>query len=355
MRACVLRAAGSLEQVDVTDVPAPASAPGPGAVRVAVKAAALNHLDLFVVRGLPGAPPMPHILGADAAGVVDAVGPGVTRVAPGDRVMVNPGIADRTCGYCLAGEQSLCPNFRLLGEHLAGTFAEAIIVPASNLVHIPVLTPPLRWAEAAAFSLGTLTAWRMLVSRARLRPGETVLIWGVGGGVAQAALAVAKMLGARVVVTSSTDAKLDRARDLGADLALNHRTQPVAAEVRRFTGGLGVDVVVDSVGAATWAESLRALRKAGRLVTCGATSGPEVATDLRRVFWHQYSILGSTMGNDAEYAAVVEALGAGWLRPAIDRVYPLVEARAAFQRLAAGDQLGKIVLAIDPAAERPVP
>jgi NADPH:quinone reductase-like Zn-dependent oxidoreductase len=355
MRACVLRAPGSVERVDVTDVPAPDSSPGPGAVRVAVRAAALNHLDLFVVRGLPGAPPSPHILGADAAGVVDAVGPGVTRVAPGDPVMINPGIADRTCHYCLAGEHSLCPNFRLLGEHLGGTFTEAITVPASNVARIPAPTPPLSWAEAAAFSLATLTAWRMLVTRARLRPGETVLIWGAGGGVAQAALSIAKLVGARVVVTSSADAKLDRARTLGADLALNHRTQSVAAEVRRFTDGLGADVVVDSVGAATWAESLRALRQAGRLVTCGATSGPEVSTDLRRVFWHQYSILGSTMGNDAEYAAVVAALGAGRLRPTIDRIYPLADARAAFERLAANAQLGKIVLTLGPAAEAPVP
>lgn len=353
MRACVLRAPGGLEQLEIIEVPAPDSAPGRGAVRVALKAAALNHLDLFVLRGLPGAAPSPHILGADGAGTVTAVGPGVTAVAPGDPVMINPGIVDGTCANCRAGEHSLCTTYRLLGEHLSGTFAEAITLPARNVIRIPVLTPPLSWAEAAAFSLVHLTAWRMLRTRARLDAGETVLIWGVGGGVALAALGIAKLAGARVIVTSSNDAKLDRARALGADLALNHRTQPVAAEVRRATGGLGADVVLDSVGAATWAESLRALRPGGRLVTCGATSGPEVATDLRRVFWHQFTILGSTMGNDAEYAAVTRELGRGRLHPVLDRVYPLAEARAAFERLERGAQLGKLVLATDPAAGDP--
>ncbi|HXQ29884.1 MAG TPA: zinc-binding dehydrogenase [Gemmatimonadales bacterium] len=346
MRACVLRAPGTLEQVEVVDVPAPDRAPGPGTVRVALKAAALNHLDLFVVRGLREAATAPHILGADGAGVVDAVGAGVTAVAPGDRVMLNPGIADGTCTYCRAGEQSLCTSFRLLGEQLPGTFAEAIAVPARNVVRLPTLTPPLSWAEAAAFSLTHLTAWRMLMTRARLASGETVLIWGIGGGVAQAALGIAKLAQARVVVTSSSDAKLEQARARGADHGVNHRTQPVAAEVRRLTGGLGVDVVVDSIGAATWAESLRALRKGGRLVTCGATSGPDVSTDLRRLFWHQFSILGSTMGNDAEYQAVVAALARGHLRPTIDRILPLAHARAALERLEQGLQLGKVVLAI---------
>ncbi len=353
MRACVLLAPGGLDQVVVGEAP-PAPPPGPGAVRVALKASALNHLDLFVVRGLPGAAPAPHILGADGAGVVDAVGAGITDVAPGDRVMINPGLADGTCAYCRGGEQSLCVNYRLLGEHLPGTFADAITLPARNVVRVPSRNPPVSWAEAAAFSLAHLTAWRMLVTRSRLASGETVLIWGVGGGVALAALGIAKRLGARVIATSSTDAKLARARALGADLVLNHRTQPVAAAVRRATGGLGADVVVDSVGAATWTESLRALRNGGRLVTCGATSGPEVTADLRRVFWHQFAILGSTMGNESEYANVTREFGLGHVRPIVDRVYPLGAARAALEYLELGAQLGKVVLAIDGDAREPV-
>jgi NADPH:quinone reductase-like Zn-dependent oxidoreductase len=315
-------------------------------VRVALRAAALNHLDLFVVEGLPGERTFPHVLGADGAGVVEAVGSGVTAVKPGDRVMINPGISDYTCEYCQAGEHSLCVNYRLLGEHLAGTLAARVVVPERNLAIIPVLDPPLSWAEAAAFSLVTLTAWRMVVTRAAVRTGETVLVWGVGGGVSLAALRIAKLRGARVIVTSSSDAKLDTARSLGADVTLNHRTQPVAREVRALTERRGVDVVVENVGEATWDDSLRLLARGGRLVTCGATSGPKVVTDLRRVFWHQYTIMGSTMGNAAEYQEVVRRLGQGQLRPLVDRVYPLTEARAAFERLASGEQLGKVVIAI---------
>jgi NADPH:quinone reductase-like Zn-dependent oxidoreductase len=318
----------------------------PGEVRVAVRAAALNHLDLFVVRGLSHDIRFPHILGADGAGVVDAVGKGVTRVKPGDRVMINPGISDYTCEYCRAGEHSLCVNFRLLGEHLPGTIAESVIVPEQNLGIVPLLDPPLGWAEAAAFSLVTLTAWRMLVSRAALRAGETVLVWGIGGGVSLAALRIAKLRGARVIATSSSDAKLAVATTLGADVVLNHRTHPVAREVRLQTAGRGADVVVENVGEGTWEESLRALARGGRLVTCGATGGPKVVTDVRRLFWHQFTIMGSTMGNAAEYHEVVRQLGEGHLRPIVDRVYPLAQARAAFERLEKGEQLGKICVEI---------
>ena len=348
MLACVIRATGDLDQIQLLDLPAaPTPAPlAPGEVRVAVRAAALSHLDLFVVRGLSHAIPFPHILGADGAGVVDAVANGVTRVKPGDRVMINPGISDYTCEYCRAGEHSLCVNFRLLGEHVSGTIAESVIVPEQNLGIVPVLDPPLGWAEAAAFSLVTLTAWRMLVTRAAVRAGETVLVWGIGGGVSLAALRIAKLRGARVIATSSSDAKLAVARTLGADVVLNHRTQPVAREVRLQTAGRGADVVVDSVGEATWEESLRSLARGGRLVTCGATAGPKVVTDVRRLFWHQFTIMGSTMGNAAEYHEIVRRLGAGQLRPIVDRVYPLADVRAAFERLERGEQLGKICLEI---------
>lgn len=338
----MISATGGLERIHVLDLPEPPALPAPGGVRVAIRAAALNHLDLFVVRGLPHDVHFPHILGADGAGVVDAVGSGVTRIKPGDRVMINPGISDDTCDYCRAGEHSLCVSFKLLGEHLPGTMAEFVIVPERNVEIVPGLDPPLSWPEAAAFSLVTLTAWRMLVTRAAVRAGETVLVWGIGGGVSLAALRIAKLRGARVIATSSSDAKLAVAKTLGADVVINHRTQPVASEVRSQTAGRGADVVVDNVGEGTWEESLRSLARGGRLVTCGATGGPKVMTDVRRLFWHQFTILGSTMGNAAEYQEVRRQLGEGRLRPMVDRAYPLADARAAFERLEKGEQLGKV-------------
>jgi NADPH:quinone reductase-like Zn-dependent oxidoreductase len=351
VRACVLTATGGApaEHLAITDVPDVPDAPAPraGEVRVAIRAAALNHLDLFVAGGLPsGALRLPHVVGADGAGVVESVGPGVTAVRSGDRVMLNPGISDYTCEFCRAGEHSLCVNYKLLGEHLPGTMAELVTVPAQNVARIPPLSPELTWAEAAAFSLVTLTAWRMLVTRAQLQRGETALIWGIGGGVSLTALRIAKLLGARAIVTSSDDAKLAAAQRLGADVTLNHRTQKVAQEVRALTNKRGVDVVVENVGAATWDDSLRCLRRGGRLVTCGATSGPEVKLDLRRLFWHHWTIMGSTMGNAREYAEIVRRLGTGELRPIVDRVYPLAEARAAYERLGRGEQLGKVVVSV---------
>jgi NADPH:quinone reductase-like Zn-dependent oxidoreductase len=348
MRAWVIRATGGLDQLHLADVPDPAgpAALRPGDVRVALRAAALNHLDLFVVRGLPVEYRFPHVLGADGAGVVDAVGPEVRSVKPGDRVMINPGIADYSCEFCRAGEHSLCVNYGLLGEHLPGTLAQFVVVPEQNVAIIPTLPTPLTWPEAAAFSLVTLTAWRMVVTRAAVQAGETVLIWGIGGGVAVAALRIAKLLGARVIVTSSHDAKLEQARRLGADVALNHRTQQVAPQVRALTAKRGADVVIDSVGEATWDQSLRALRRAGRLVTCGATTGPSVGIDLRRLFWYQWTIMGSTMGNTAEYREIVRVLGTGELRPIVDRVFPFGDARAAFERLERGEQLGKIAVTV---------
>ena len=348
MRAWVIRATGGLDQLQRSDVPDPAGpgSLGPRQVRVAQRAAALNHLDLFVVRGMPHEYRFPNVVGADGAGVVDAVGSEVRSVRPGDRVMINPGIPDYTCEYCRAGEQSLCRSYGILGEHLPGTMAQYVVVPEQNVATIPTLATPLTWAEAAAFSLVTLTAWRMVVTRAQVVAGETVLIWGIGGGVALAALQIAKLKGARVIVTSSSDAKLHEAKRLGADVTLNHTAQEVSQQVRALTEKRGANVVIDDVGEATWDESLRSLGRGGRLVTCGSTSGPHVTLDLRRLFWHQWSILGSTMGNDAEYREIVRLLGAGELRPVVDRVYPFTEARAAFERLDRGEQLGKVVVEI---------
>ncbi len=341
MLAVTIRANGGSEAVLVEDLPRP-KVEGPNDVVVALRAAALNRLDLFVVRGLPGPkPPFPHVLGADGAGVVEAVGPAVTRVKPGDRVLLDPGVSCRPCRYCQAGEHSLCTTFRLLGEHLPGTFAEAVRVPEWNAWPLP---NGVRWTDAAAYPLVHLTAWRMLATRAVVKAGETVLIWGIGGGVALAALAIARHLGATTVVTSSSEAKLAKARSLGADHALNHASADVPREVRKLTDGRGADVVVDSVGEATWERSIRAVAPGGRVVTCGATSGPKVVTDLRRVFWYHYTLMGSTMGNAREFAEIVRLLGAGVLRPVVDSVTPLRQARAAFERMAAGNHFGKLVL-----------
>lgn len=330
----------------MADIP-PAPSPGPDDVRVSVRAAALNHLDLFVIRGLPGISyEFPHILGADGAGVIEAVGAAVTAVRPGDRVLINPGVSDYTCEFCRAGEHSLCVRYGILGEHRSGTMAELVTIPAHNVLPIPDLDPPLTWPEAAAFSLVTLTAWRMVVTRAQLKAGEWVLVWGIGGGVSLAALRIAKQLGAKVIATSSSDAKLERARELGADFTLNHRTQQISREVRALTGKRGVDVVVENVGEATWGESLRCLAKGGRVVTCGGTSGPRLVTDVRPLFWHQFTILGSTMGNAAEYREVVRQLGLGRLRPILDAVYPLARVREAYERLEQGGKIGKVAVEV---------
>jgi NADPH:quinone reductase-like Zn-dependent oxidoreductase len=342
VRALTVSAHGGLEQLQiVTDLPVPALG-APSDVRVRIHAVALNHLDLFVVRGLPGMTLRPQwIVCADGAGTVDEVGTGVRDLAPGDRVMINPGISDRSCDFCKAGEQSLCEHFRLLGEHLPGTAADYIVVPAANLRRVPA---NVSWETASAFTLATLTAWRMIVTRARVQAGETVLIWGIGGGVAIAALQIAKRIGARVWAISSSDEKLVRARELGADATFNHRTADIVSAIRERTGKHGVNVVIDDVGEATWERSLRMLGRGGRLVTCGATSGPMVQTDVRKLFWHQWTIMGSTMGNDRELDAIVKSLGEGALVPPVDAVFPLERAREAYERLATAGQFGKIVL-----------
>lgn len=345
MRALTLTAAGGLEQLQVQEVPPPPP-PGPGWAVVRIRAAALNRLDLFVARGLPGErPPFPFITGSDGAGVVEAVGAGVTSVRVGDEVMFDPGISCGTCDACRGGDDPLCPSFRILGEHLGGTIAEVVALPAENLAPRP---PAFSWAEAAAFSLTALTAWRMLVTRARLEAGETVLIWGAGGGVAQAAIGIARHLGARVIATSSRPELFDQARRLGADLVVDHKSDDVVAAVKGATGGRGADVVVETVGQATFERSLRAVARLGRVVVCGATSGPDVSLDLRRLFWRQWTLLGSTMGSRTEYQAVAALAQQGKLRPVVDQVVPLSDAVAAYRRLDAGRQTGKLVIEVTP-------
>ena len=343
MRALTISEHGGTDKLEYrTDLPDPE--PSSGEVRVRVHAAALNHLDVFTLRGLPGVSiTPPWVMGADGAGTIDRIGPGVTGVSVGDRVAVNPGISDRTCEYCRAGEQSLCVKFRLLGEHRPGTFADYLVVPYQNVRRIP---DTVRFDTAAAYTLATLTAWRMLNTRAKITETDDVLIWGIGGGVAQAAMRIALAKGARVWVTSGSDEKLARARAMGAHETINHRTQQTGKEVRARTGKRGVTVVVDSVGEATWTESLAALGRGGRLVTCGGTSGPTVQTDVRRLFWNQWTIMGSTMGNDAEFEAVIAAIGNPDLAPVIDSTFDLADGRSAFERMSHGEQLGKIVLRI---------
>ena len=344
MRALTISSHGSLDRIELRHDLAMPELRGESDVRIRVRAAALNHLDLLVVEGLPGVtitPPWP--LGADACGIVEAIGGAVTSVSVGDYVVVNPGLSDRTCEYCLSGEQPLCPRFGILGEHFPGTMAEFVVVPAVN---VRTISPAIAPERAAAFTLATLTAWRMVVSRANVRAGEHVLIWGIGGGVALAAMQICKQIGARVWAVSGNDDKLRRARDLGADEVLNRNRGDIARVIRDRTARRGVDVVIDNVGQASWNQSLLALGRRGRLVTCGGTSGPIVQTDVRRLFWNQWSIYGSTMGNDAEFDAVVGELRAGRLVPPIDSVYPLDEGRAAFERLARADQFGKIVVTL---------
>jgi len=347
VRGLTISAHGGLDQIEYrTDLPKPE--PKRGEIRVRVKAAALNHLDLFVVAGLPGVKiTPPWILGGDATGVVDAIGDlsGVAdnRLQVGDAVIINPGVSDLTCEYCRAGEHSLCVNFKLLGEHASGTLAEYIVVPARNARSIPKDKPV---EQAAAFTLSTLTAWRMVVTRARVKKTDNVLIWGIGGGVALAALEIVRLIGATAWVTSHSDEKLALARGLGAENLLNYTTTDVGKEIRARTSKRGVDVVFDTVGEASWTQSLVALGRRGRLVTCGATSGPMVQMDIRRLFWNQWDIMGSTMGNEAEFDIVTNEFRAGRLTPLVDSVFDISQGRQAFERLQSGQQFGKIVVRI---------
>jgi NADPH:quinone reductase-like Zn-dependent oxidoreductase len=340
MRAAVFHEFGGPEKVRVEDVPTPA--PGPGEVRVRVRACALNHLDLWVLGGLPALKtPLPFWTGCDIAGEVDALGPGVTGLAPGARVGVNPSLSCGACEWCARGEDSLCVRYGIFGEHTRGGLAEYAVVAAASLIALP---DHVGFDEAAAFILTGMTAWRMLVTQAALRPGEDLLILGVGGGVSSIAVQIGKLCGARVFVTSSSDAKLERARALGADAGVNYATGDWTKAVREWTGRRGVDVVLDSVGAATWTGSLRALAGGGRLVTCGATSGPIGETDIRIVFWKQLRIIGSTMASRAEFRQAMQQLFAGRLRAVVDRAFPLAETAEALALLKRGEQFGKLVI-----------
>ena len=347
MKSFAMKGHGGLDQLGPAELPDP-QITGRSQIRIKVEAAALNHLDLFTLGGLPGLNlSFPHILCGDGAGVVESVSDDVEHVDVGQPVLINPGISCNRCEFCHRGEQSLCTTYRVLGEHLPGMLAEFAVVPSESVVAVPRLAEgqkQLTWSEAAAFGLVTLTSWRMLINRARLQPGDTVLIWGIGGGVSSTSILISKLAGAFVIATSSSDEKLEVAREMGADVCLNHADADVAREVRKVTGKRGADVVIDNVGEATWKDSLRSLSKQGRLVTCGGTTGPHVVTDVRRLFWNQYDIMGSTMGSYAEFDRIVRILGQGRLRPRVDSVTPFDSAIEAFERMEIGGQMGKLVV-----------
>ncbi len=317
MKAIRIHEDGGPEVLRYEDAPDPA--PADGEVLVALRAASLNHLDLWIRKGLPSVP-KPRILGADGAGI---------RVDTGERVVINPGIEHGA-------------TITVVGEHMDGTHAELVAVPQENVYPLP---ERLSFEQAAAFPLVFETAYRMLVTKVGLGEGEWVLLWGIGGGVSTAALAIAKALGARAIVTSSSDEKLARGRELGADATVNHATGDVAAAVKEATGE-GVDVVVEHVGEATWKTSLQVVRPGGRIAVCGATSGPNPPAQLHRIWWKQLTIYGSTMGTKEDFEGAYELVASGRAAPVVDEVFPLAEARAAHERLEAGAQLGKIVLRI---------
>ncbi|MBQ0944401.1 zinc-binding dehydrogenase [Ideonella sp. 4Y16] len=342
MRAAFITGHGGNEVVQVGERPLPAV--GEGEVRVRLQAATLNRVDLYMRDSGAGIThSLPQIMGLDGAGTVDAVGPGVRHWGAGQRVIVHPGVACGQCAHCLRGDDVLCAGIRYLGEHRDGTLAEYVSLPARNLFAWPA---HLDASEAAALGVNHLTAWRMLFTRARLQPWETVLVFGIGGGVSLAGLQLAKGIGARVIATSRDAAKLERARALGADEVIDSSRQDVAKEVARLTQGHGVDVVFENVGAAVWSSALKSLARGGRLVTCGATTGDQPGADLRRMFIRQLQVLGSTLGTLSEMRDLVSWVERHGLRPVIDSRFTLDQVHAGLDRLESGQQFGKVAVEI---------
>jgi NADPH:quinone reductase-like Zn-dependent oxidoreductase len=340
MRAIVFERHGGPEVLELREVPEPGLQPDE--VRVAVKACGINHLDLWVRRGLPGlAVEMPHILGNDIAGVAAEVGAAVRHVTPGERVLVLPTLSCGACPACQAGDDNLCRRHDVLGRRRNGGYAERVAVPGANCLPCP---GNLTWEQAAAVPLVFLTAWHMLVGRARVRPGEDVLVVGASGGVGSAAVQVAKLRGARVIATAGSPERAERAHGLGADEVLDHSGGDVAARVRDLTGKKGVEVAIEHVGGRMFEQAVAALARDGRLVTCGATIGNEIGLDLNLLFGRHLSLLGSWMGRRDELVEVLEHIGAGRLRPVVDTVLPLAEARRAHERIEARQMFGKVVL-----------
>lgn len=331
---------GGLEKLLYEDVPTPKIRVDE--VLVNVKATSLNHMDIWVRKGLPGVKiPLPLIPGVDAAGIVAEVGEAVRHVKAGDRVLVAQGISCGHCKFCLNGYDNLCNDYVLIGEHRNGADAEYIAMPGKNIL---LLSGKISFEEAAAASLVFLTAWQMLVDKARVQPGDDVLVVGASSGVGSAAIQVAKLFGARVIATTSTDDKMVKAKNIGADEVINYNKQNVLQETRKLTEKKGVEIVIDHVGQSVWEECIKSLTKGGKLVTCGATSGHEAITDLRYVFYKQLQILGSTMGKKGDLITIMKFIEQGKLRPVIDCVMPLSDVKEAHRLLEEGKQFGKIVL-----------
>ncbi|PSP56121.1 alcohol dehydrogenase [Halobacteriales archaeon QS_1_67_19] len=314
-------------------------------VLVDVKAGACNHLDVWTRRGLPGLElEMPHVPGSDGAGVVLEVGEDVTRFEPGDRVALSAGVSCGTCEFCRNGEYTMCVDYHVIGEHVRGVHSELTAVPADNLLEVPA---GVDWETAAAAPLVFQTAWRMLLTRGEVSPGEDVLVLGASGGVGHAAVQIADYAGATVYATASSEAKLEHARELGADHVIDYESEDFATRVRELTGKRGVDVVVDHVGAATWRDSLQSLAKGGRLLTCGATTGGTPTTDVNRIFWNQLEVIGSTMADPGEADDALELVWDGTFEPAIRGVLPMSETARAHELLEDREGFGKVVVVPD--------
>jgi len=319
--------------------------PGPREVLVRVRAVALNHLDIWTRRGLPNVKyEFPHRLGADIAGEIEALGPGARGVAVGQRVMINPGLTCGVCARCLEGDDNFCAKYRILGENTQGGYARHVVVPDTNVVPI---ADSLSFTDAAAIPLVFITAWQMVVRRAEVKPGQTVLVQAAGSGVSSAAIQICKLYGARVIVTTGSDEKAKRAKALGADEVINYSSQDFLAECKRLTNKRGVDAVIEHVGGEVFAKSILATAWGGRVVTCGATAGFKPDLDLRHIFFRQVQVLGSTMGRKGDLLRVVSFVEQGKLHPVVDRVMPLREARAAHEALEKREAFGKIVLAVE--------
>lgn len=339
MAAMILREHGGPEVLRLEQIPIPV--PGPGEVRVRVRAVALNHLDIWVRRGGPAFKlEYPHRLGSDIAGTIDALGPGAAGEI-GAKVVVQPGLSCGRCAACLGGHDNLCRSYKILGENAQGGYAEYIVVPQVNLAPYP---ERLSFPEAAASILTFLTAWQMVVHKARVQPADTVLVQGAGSGIGVAAIQIAKLYGARVIATASSEDKLARARALGADVTIDYTKQDFVAECKQLTDKRGVDAVIEHVGGEVFAGSIRAVKNGGRVVTCGATAGFHPPIDLRQIFFRQVEVLGSTMGSKADLLAVLAHVAAGRLRPVVHAVLPLARAAEAHRMLEERRAFGKVVL-----------
>lgn len=343
MKAVVIQEHGELDKLRIEEVPEPEYSEDE--VVLKVHSAGLNHLDIWVRKGRAGLDlPKPHIPGSDAAGIVAAAGANVTNVTIGDEVIVNPGLSCGGCEYCNRGEQSECISFGIVGLSRPGTFAELLAVPSRNVLPKP---SHMSFNEAGAFVLSHLTAWRMLMTRAQLKPGQTVLIHGIGGGVALSALQLARLAGAEVIVTSSSDEKLERSGQIGADHTINYKTvDDIAQHVKDITSGRGVDIVIDTVGAATWPIDFSAVRRGGKIVLCGVTSDAQAVTNLRTLYWNQLTILGSTMGSEEDLQQMLKAVTRAKLKPVIDSAAKLENIKDATDRMETGEQFGKIVIEV---------